>query len=144
MPVLFGVFLYMGFSSLKGLQFFDRILIMFMPNKYQPDYMFLRQVFMFADKLMDNKRLFLVGSNQKSTPLHPDPTNLLDLFVADQVVQQHLDFVPVDVGGDDRHQKITGSDLHQARTEDSRRSDARDDQTPRNDAQRGPRGGHFC
>lgn len=44
MPVLFGVFLYMGAASLKGLQFFDRILIMFMPNKYQPDYMFLRQV----------------------------------------------------------------------------------------------------
>ncbi|KAF4527632.1 hypothetical protein B566_EDAN016363 [Ephemera danica] len=44
MPVLFGVFLYMGSASLKGLQFFDRILIMFMPLKYQPDYMFLRQV----------------------------------------------------------------------------------------------------
>ncbi|XP_030761351.1 sodium-driven chloride bicarbonate exchanger isoform X3 [Sitophilus oryzae] len=44
MPVLFGVFLYMGVASLKGLQFFDRIMIMFMPNKYQPDYMFLRQV----------------------------------------------------------------------------------------------------
>lgn len=44
MPVLFGVFLYMGSASLKGLQFFDRLLIMFMPNKYQPDYMFLRQV----------------------------------------------------------------------------------------------------
>nr|XP_016937844.1 sodium bicarbonate cotransporter 3 isoform X10 [Drosophila suzukii] len=44
MPVLFGVFLYMGVASLKGLQFFDRILIMFMPAKYQPDYMFLRQV----------------------------------------------------------------------------------------------------
>ncbi|XP_043192271.1 electrogenic sodium bicarbonate cotransporter 1-like isoform X14 [Amphibalanus amphitrite] len=44
MPVLFGVFLYMGVSALKGLQFFDRILIMFMPAKYQPDYTFLRQV----------------------------------------------------------------------------------------------------
>lgn len=44
MPVLFGVFLYMGVASLKGLQFFDRILIMLMPAKYQPDYMFLRQV----------------------------------------------------------------------------------------------------
>ncbi|XP_053600997.1 sodium-driven chloride bicarbonate exchanger isoform X4 [Plodia interpunctella] len=44
MPVLFGVFLYMGAASLKGLQFFDRILIMFMPQKYQPDHMFLRQV----------------------------------------------------------------------------------------------------
>ncbi|CAG2167893.1 unnamed protein product [Oppiella nova] len=44
MPVLFGVFFYMGTSSLKGSQFFDRILIMFMPQKYQPDYMFLRHV----------------------------------------------------------------------------------------------------
>lgn len=44
MPVLYGVFLYMGFSSLKGMQLFDRILIIFMPNKHQPDYMFLRKV----------------------------------------------------------------------------------------------------
>ncbi|GAB6031309.1 hypothetical protein CHUAL_009105 [Chamberlinius hualienensis] len=44
MPVLYGVFLYMGASSLQGLQFIQRILIVFMPAKYQPDYMFLRQV----------------------------------------------------------------------------------------------------
>ncbi|XP_069189446.1 electroneutral sodium bicarbonate exchanger 1-like isoform X14 [Procambarus clarkii] len=44
MAVLFGVFLYMGIAALKGIQFFDRILIMFMPVKYQPDYTFLRQV----------------------------------------------------------------------------------------------------
>lgn len=44
MPVLYGVFLYMGSASLKGLQLFDRILIMFMPVKYQPDFLFLRQV----------------------------------------------------------------------------------------------------
>ncbi|CAG7716785.1 unnamed protein product [Allacma fusca] len=44
MPVLYGVFLYMGFASLKGMQFFERLLIIFMPTKYQPDYMYLRQV----------------------------------------------------------------------------------------------------
>ena len=44
MPVLFGVFLYMGVSSLKGSQMFARIQIIFMPAKYQPDYTFLRQV----------------------------------------------------------------------------------------------------
>ncbi|GIY43199.1 hypothetical protein CEXT_636942 [Caerostris extrusa] len=44
MPVLYGVFLYMGVSSLKGSQLFDRMLIMFMPQKYQPDYVFLRSV----------------------------------------------------------------------------------------------------
>lgn len=44
MPVLYGVFLYMGVSSLQGSQLFARILILFMPQKYQPDYMFLRSV----------------------------------------------------------------------------------------------------
>nr|XP_023027525.1 sodium-driven chloride bicarbonate exchanger-like [Leptinotarsa decemlineata] len=50
LPVLFGVFLYMGISSLEGLELFDRILIMFMPNKYQPDYMFLRKVRLLPPK----------------------------------------------------------------------------------------------
>ena len=44
MPVLYGVFLYMGIASLDGLQFFDRIFLFFMPKKYQPDYSYLRQV----------------------------------------------------------------------------------------------------
>jgi len=44
MPVLYGVFLFMGTSSLEGSQFFNRLLILFMPQKYQPDYMFLRHV----------------------------------------------------------------------------------------------------
>ncbi|RWS12874.1 sodium bicarbonate cotransporter 3-like protein [Dinothrombium tinctorium] len=44
MPVLYGVFLYMGTSSLQGSQFYQRILILFMPQKYQPDLMFLRHV----------------------------------------------------------------------------------------------------
>ncbi|XP_064598184.1 electroneutral sodium bicarbonate exchanger 1-like isoform X3 [Liolophura sinensis] len=44
MPVLYGVFLYMGVSSLKGMQLVSRTLILFMPQKYQPDYMYLRHV----------------------------------------------------------------------------------------------------
>ena len=44
MPVLYGVFLYMGVASLNGLQFFDRILLFFMPKKYQPDLPYLRRV----------------------------------------------------------------------------------------------------
>ena len=46
MPVLYGVFLYMGVASLNGLQFFDRMMLMLMPKKYQPDYPYLRQVTM--------------------------------------------------------------------------------------------------
>ncbi|CAB4064126.1 Electrogenic sodium bicarbonate cotransporter 1,Anion exchange protein 4,Sodium-driven chloride bicarbonate exchanger,Electroneutral sodium bicarbonate exchanger 1,Sodium bicarbonate cotransporter 3,Electrogenic sodium bicarbonate cotransporter 4,Anion exchange protein 3 [Lepeophtheirus salmonis] len=44
MPVLYGVFLYMGAASLNGLQFFDRMLLIFMPKKYQPDLPYLRKV----------------------------------------------------------------------------------------------------
>ncbi|KAL8587703.1 hypothetical protein ACOMHN_020921 [Nucella lapillus] len=44
MPVLYGVFLYMGVSSLRGMQLVDRLAIWFMPAKYQPDYMYLRHV----------------------------------------------------------------------------------------------------
>ena len=44
MAVLYGVFLYMGISSLKGMQLVNRVLILFMPMKYQPDYSFLRHV----------------------------------------------------------------------------------------------------
>ena len=44
MPVLYGVFLYMGVASLNGIQLFDRILLIFMPKKYQPDSSYLRHV----------------------------------------------------------------------------------------------------
>lgn len=44
MPVLYGVFLYMGVTSLGGVQFIQRIKIMLMPAKYQPDYVYLRHV----------------------------------------------------------------------------------------------------
>ena len=44
MPVLYAVFLYMGVSTLGGLEVVDRILIIFMPAKYQPDYPFLKHV----------------------------------------------------------------------------------------------------
>ncbi|KAG5280834.1 hypothetical protein AALO_G00064550 [Alosa alosa] len=44
MPVLYGVFLYMGVASLSGIQFWDRIKLYLMPSKHQPDFSFLRHV----------------------------------------------------------------------------------------------------
>lgn len=44
MPILFGVFLFMGSNAFNGLQFTDRLKLFFMPLKYQPDYMYLRHV----------------------------------------------------------------------------------------------------
>ncbi|TNM90123.1 hypothetical protein fugu_004357 [Takifugu bimaculatus] len=44
MPVLYGVFLYMGVASLSGIQFWDRIKLYLMPSKHQPDFSYLRHV----------------------------------------------------------------------------------------------------
>ncbi|XP_065119543.1 electrogenic sodium bicarbonate cotransporter 4 isoform X1 [Paramisgurnus dabryanus] len=44
MPVLYGVFLYMGVASLHGIQFWERIKLYLMPAKHQPDFAFLRHV----------------------------------------------------------------------------------------------------
>lgn len=44
MSVLFGVFLYMGVSSTDGIQFFDRIKLIFMPVKHHPQASYVRRV----------------------------------------------------------------------------------------------------
>ena len=44
MPVLYGILLYMGVASLRGMQFIDRVALLFMPEKYQPDHIYLRHV----------------------------------------------------------------------------------------------------
>ena len=44
MPVLYGVFLFMGTSALGEISFFNRMRIILIPVKYQPDYDYLRQV----------------------------------------------------------------------------------------------------
>ncbi|XP_056276007.1 solute carrier family 4 member 4a isoform X5 [Pseudoliparis swirei] len=44
MPVLYGVFLYMGVASLNGVQFMDRLKLLLMPVKHQPDLVYLRHV----------------------------------------------------------------------------------------------------
>ncbi|KFD46989.1 hypothetical protein M513_12119 [Trichuris suis] len=43
-PALLGIFIYMGIVSLIGQQFMERVLIIFMPAKHQPDYPWLRMV----------------------------------------------------------------------------------------------------
>ncbi|KAI6205740.1 Anion exchange protein [Aphelenchoides besseyi] len=44
MPVLAGIFLYLGVISLSGTQFIQRLLLLLMPVKYQPEYRWLRPV----------------------------------------------------------------------------------------------------
>lgn len=42
--VLFGIFLYMGVTSLTGVQFIDRLELLFMPAKHYPDYLYVKIV----------------------------------------------------------------------------------------------------
>uniref|UniRef100_UPI00398EC2D1 anion exchange protein 2-like isoform X2 n=1 Tax=Pristiophorus japonicus TaxID=55135 RepID=UPI00398EC2D1 len=44
LAVLFGIFLYMGVTSLNGIQLFDRLLLMLIPAKYHPDCAYVRKV----------------------------------------------------------------------------------------------------
>nr|BAU71495.1 putative sodium-driven chloride bicarbonate exchanger [Phreagena okutanii] len=44
MPVLYGVFFYMGFSAMRGMTFVDRLFLFVQPVKYQPDLPYLRHV----------------------------------------------------------------------------------------------------
>lgn len=44
LAVLFGIFLYMGVTSLFGIQLFDRILLLLMPPKYHPKEAYVTRV----------------------------------------------------------------------------------------------------
>ncbi|EPY72637.1 band 3 anion transport protein [Camelus ferus] len=44
LAVLFGIFLYMGVTSLSGIQLFDRVLLLFKPRKYHPDVPYVKRV----------------------------------------------------------------------------------------------------
>ncbi|XP_008253050.3 anion exchange protein 4 isoform X7 [Oryctolagus cuniculus] len=44
MPVLYGIFLYMGVAALSSIQFMKRVQLMLMPAKHQPDLLLLRHV----------------------------------------------------------------------------------------------------
>ena len=42
--ILFGVFLYMGVSGMNGVQFFDRVFLIFMPVKHHPPVSYVQKV----------------------------------------------------------------------------------------------------
>ncbi|XP_030069055.1 electrogenic sodium bicarbonate cotransporter 1 isoform X2 [Microcaecilia unicolor] len=44
MPVLYGIFLYMGVAALGSIQIMERLQLFLIPAKHQPDYIYLRHV----------------------------------------------------------------------------------------------------
>lgn len=93
MPVLYGVFLYMGISSLNGIQFMHRIILVFMPEKHQPDFIFLRHVrtyrvhiFTFI-QLSTIALLFLIKSNKQISITFPI------MVLALVIIRKGMDYV---------------------------------------------------
>ncbi|KAB7498205.1 Electroneutral sodium bicarbonate exchanger 1 [Armadillidium nasatum] len=79
MGVLYGVFMYMGITALQGIQFFERILLIFIPAKYQPDRAFLRKIPL--------KRIHFI---------HCDSTSVSWSALGGKKFPSNLDFIPFD------------------------------------------------
>jgi anion exchange protein len=61
MSVLYAVFLNMGVSTLSDLDLVDRLLLVFMPSKHQPDYKYLRYVNMGRVHLFTFIQILSIG-----------------------------------------------------------------------------------
>ena len=44
LAVCYGVFMYLGFSSLSGIQFIEQLKLIFVPSKYHPNRKYIRNV----------------------------------------------------------------------------------------------------
>uniref|UniRef100_A0A0N5C335 Anion exchange protein n=1 Tax=Strongyloides papillosus TaxID=174720 RepID=A0A0N5C335_STREA len=77
LPVLIGVFLYMGIISLSSLQFVQRLRLFFIPIKHQPDLPWLRNMPMYRVHLFTVTQivcltgLFLVKYNKTTSMIFP-------------------------------------------------------------------------
>ncbi|XP_075027434.1 band 3 anion transport protein isoform X2 [Calonectris borealis] len=70
LAVLFGIFLYMGVTSLFGIQLFDRILLLLMPPKYHPNEPYVTRVKTWRMHLFTFTQIVVLGLLWvvKSTP----------------------------------------------------------------------------
>ncbi|KAM9253316.1 LOW QUALITY PROTEIN: anion exchange protein 4 [Dugong dugon] len=70
MPVLYGIFLYMGVAALSSIQFTKRVQLLLMPAKHQPDGLFLQHVRLGRIHLFTAIQLACLGLlwTIKSTP----------------------------------------------------------------------------
>ncbi|XP_060608541.1 electrogenic sodium bicarbonate cotransporter 1-like isoform X2 [Ruditapes philippinarum] len=61
MPVLYGVFFYMGFSAMRGMQLVDRLFLFVQPVKYQPDLTYLRHVQLYRVHIFTVVQVLCLG-----------------------------------------------------------------------------------
>lgn len=61
MPVLYAIFMYMGVTPMSELDLYKRCLLIFMPKKHQPDYVFARYVRLYRMHLFTFIQLVCLG-----------------------------------------------------------------------------------
>ncbi|XP_027712369.1 anion exchange protein 4 [Vombatus ursinus] len=61
MPVLYGIFFYMGMAALSSTQFSERVKLLLMPAKHQPDLLLLRHVPLSRIHLFTTVQLICLG-----------------------------------------------------------------------------------
>lgn len=62
LAVLFGIFLYMGVTSLTGIQLYERITLMVTPAKHHPDHTYVTKVTLIRNKNADPAAAARLGS----------------------------------------------------------------------------------
>lgn len=127
MPVLFGVFLYMGTSPLADMQFYDRLLLLFMPTKYQPDHIYLRKVTLRRVHLFTFIQLlcFIVLWAVKEINAISIAFPLMVRRLISPPWHWNANDFDCPVGGHDWREEISRFHFHQVRIESAGRSDAR-------------------
>ena len=72
---------------LRGNQFFDRILLFFMPQKFQPDYIYLRHVKLLKGELSLHPKVLTLSRNLFSTLVHNNPADMFRNSLCNQITQ---------------------------------------------------------
>lgn len=71
LAVLFGIFLYMGVTSLTGIQLYERMTLMVTPAKHHPDHIYVTKVTHAIPMLSSAPRLLLLVVMWRSQTRQP-------------------------------------------------------------------------
>lgn len=78
MTALFGIFLYMGITSLSGIQMWDRILLLITPKKYHPSDAYATRVCRQSNQMQ--LRFFTLYLTLFRSPLFPYMQRIFRIF----------------------------------------------------------------
>ena len=106
-PVLYGVFLYMGVSSIGGIQFIDRLFLLLMPVKHHPSVSYIRRVrnenfdkdfvkLIHSSWISRKKNFFIhTGTHMENAFFHYCAILWFGPIMGGQIVESHRPSIPI-------------------------------------------------